>query len=166
MADISKIALANGDEYNFKDAKAREDLEGIDIVALKEVSPSQKPYNVGDHLTYNGVIYDVIRDISIGDTLTVGTNISTSDLSELEGLRVYWEDNTEYSENMITVDTELSTTSTNPVQNKIITNAINNIQNTLVIDSTPTSGSTNLVSSGGVYSYIDTMITQALSGSY
>ena len=34
------------------------------------------------------------------------------------------------------------------------------------VDNTPTSGSNNLVTSGGVYSYINTMITEALSGSY
>ena len=33
-------------------------------------------------------------------------------------------------------------------------------------ETTPTSGSANLITSGGVYSYIDTMITQALTGSY
>ena len=33
-------------------------------------------------------------------------------------------------------------------------------------DTTPTSGSSNLITSGGVYSYIDTTITQALTGSY
>lgn len=32
--------------------------------------------------------------------------------------------------------------------------------------SSVTSGSTALVTSGGVYTYVDTMITQALSGSY
>ena len=39
-------------------------------------------------------------------------------------------------------------------------------QATLTFDSTPTSGSTNPVTSGGVYTYIDTMITQALNQSY
>ena len=33
-------------------------------------------------------------------------------------------------------------------------------------DNTPTQSSTNLVTSGGVYTYIDTVITQALTGSY
>ncbi len=33
-------------------------------------------------------------------------------------------------------------------------------------DTTPTNGSTKFVTSGGVYSYIDTMITQAISASY
>ena len=33
-------------------------------------------------------------------------------------------------------------------------------------DATPTQGSTKYVTSGGIYSYIDTMITQALSASY
>ena len=34
------------------------------------------------------------------------------------------------------------------------------------VDTTPTSGSTKFITSGGVYSYIDTMITQALAASY
>lgn len=40
------------------------------------------------------------------------------------------------------------------------------ISGTPSVDSTPTSGSSNLITSGGVYSYIDTMITQALAASY
>lgn len=38
--------------------------------------------------------------------------------------------------------------------------------NILTRDTTPTSGSSNLITSGGVYNYIDTMITQAISASY
>jgi len=45
-------------------------------------------------------------------------------------------------------------------------NAISGKQDILTFDSTPTSGSTNPVTSGGVYSYIDTMITQALTAGY
>lgn len=32
MADISKLVLANGDEYNFKDAQARDDIEALSRV--------------------------------------------------------------------------------------------------------------------------------------
>lgn len=54
----------------------------------------------------------------------------------------------------IEVDSELSTTSENPVQNKVITEALNGKQDTLTFDETPTSGSTNPVTSGGVYAVI------------
>ena len=36
----------------------------------------------------------------------------------------------------------------------------------LTFDTIPTSGSSNPVTSDGIYRYIDTMITQALTGSY
>ena len=50
-----------------------------------------------------------------------------------------------------TVDGRLDTTSTNPVQNKVVTNALNGKQDTLTIDTTPTQGSDNPVTSNGVY---------------
>ena len=46
------------------------------------------------------------------------------------------------------------------------TTAPDYIKNKPSTTSSVTSGSTDLVTSGGVYSYVDTMITQALSGSY
>lgn len=36
----------------------------------------------------------------------------------------------------------------------------------ITLDSEPTQGSSNGVSSGGVYNYVNTMITQAISASY
>lgn len=73
--------------------------------------------------------------------------------------------------NAIQPDDEMSTTSTNTVQNKIVTNAINRRQATYLEsptswDTTPTQNSTKPVTSGGVYNYIDTMITQAIAASY
>lgn len=54
----------------------------------------------------------------------------------------------------ITVDSELSSTSENPVQNKVIYTALEGKQDTLTFDETPTQGSTNPVTSGGVYAVI------------
>lgn len=55
----------------------------------------------------------------------------------------------------ITVDSQLSLDSTNPVQNKVITERIieleNDKQDKLTIDETPTQNSENPISSGGVY---------------
>lgn len=61
----------------------------------------------------------------------------------------------EASPETVVVDSALSSTSTNPVQNKVVNSAIVGLQNSkqdkLTIDSSPVSGSGNPVSSGGVY---------------
>ena len=65
-----------------------------DNIAPTEVSPSENAYSIGDTLIYNDVRYKVTAAISIGDSLTDGTNIEektvdddlvqiNSDLSEL-----------------------------------------------------------------------------------
>ena len=60
--------------------------------------------------------------------------------------------------NSITVDSALSTTSENPVQNKVVTTAINGKQATLVVgtnlDNTPTQGSNNPITSCAVYTVV------------
>lgn len=56
----------------------------------------------------------------------------------------------------------LSPEQQNEYRSKDITNDFNGYN----IDSVPTQNSTNVVTSGGVYSYINTMITQALTASY
>lgn len=47
-------------------------------IATVEDSPVENPYYVGDQLMYKGVLYNVTADISIGDTLEIGTNISVA----------------------------------------------------------------------------------------
>lgn len=58
----------------------------------------------------------------------------------------------------ITVDSALSTESENPVQNKVVTNALNGKQATLVVgtnlDNAPASGSDNPITSGAVYTVV------------
>ena len=58
----------------------------------------------------------------------------------------------------IEVDSALSTTSENPVQNKVITEAVNGKQDALVVgtnlDNTPVENSTNPITSGGVYAVV------------
>lgn len=55
----------------------------------------------------------------------------------------------------ITVDDELSPTSTNPVQNKVVTEAINELeatkQDVLTFDDSPTADSDNPITSGGIF---------------
>jgi len=61
----------------------------------------------------------------------------------------------DYSTSM--VDGGLDANSINPVQNKVVTAALNEKQDTLTIDTTPTQGSHNPVESGGVYTEIATI---------
>lgn len=78
---------------------------------------------------------------------------SSSDSSNLFDEWIYINENWEKfgSGGEIIIDSQLSTTSANPVQNKVIATALNLKQNTLTFDSSPTSGSSNPVTSGGVY---------------
>ena len=50
-----------------------------DVIAPKETSPATAPHATGSQILYGNALYNVIDDIAIGDTLTVGTNISASD---------------------------------------------------------------------------------------
>lgn len=79
--------------------------------------------------------------------------------------------------NTIVIDTELSTTSENPVQNKVITGALNALvsydstnaklkktlggvtSDVMVVDTTPTENSKNPVTSGAVYSALGNINT-------
>ena len=64
-------------------------------------------------------------------------------------------DGTIYSSPTTQLDTALSTSSTNAVQNKVITAALDAKQNTLTFDTTPTANSTNPVTSGGLKTVLD-----------
>lgn len=86
-----------------------------DIIATKEDLADYQP--VGDYATKAELA-------SKQDTLVSGTNIKT-----INGQTLLGEGNIEIQGGgTITVDSELSTTSENPVQNKVITNAINGKQ--------------------------------------
>lgn len=86
-----------------------------DIIATKEDLADYQP--VGDYATKTELA-------SKQDTLVSGTNIKT-----INGQTLLGEGNIEIQGGgTITVDSELSTTSENPVQNKVITNAINGKQ--------------------------------------
>jgi len=81
------------------------------------------------------------------DTLVSGTTIKTVNGNSLLGTG----DITISSSGTISVDTELSTTSTNPVQNKVITNAVNTKQDTLVSGtSIKTINNNSLLGSGNI----------------
>lgn len=49
-----------------------------EIIAPIETSPAAAAHTSGTQLIYNDTLYDVIANISIGDSLTVGTNIQAA----------------------------------------------------------------------------------------
>jgi hypothetical protein len=53
-----------------------EDLAGS--VAVIETSPTTATHAVGDYIVWNGKLYEVTTAIAVGETLTVGTNISAT----------------------------------------------------------------------------------------
>ena len=48
------------------------------VIAPKEISPATAPHVEGSQIIYGNALYKVIDDIAIGDTLTVGTNITAA----------------------------------------------------------------------------------------
>jgi hypothetical protein len=52
------------------------------VIAFPDVSPAESAHATGTYLYYNDTTYEVIDDISIGDTLTIGTNIAVPTLDE------------------------------------------------------------------------------------
>ena len=52
------------------------------MITSEETNPSSHAYQQGNYLIYNNNLYKVISAIEIGDTLTVGTNISLVNVGE------------------------------------------------------------------------------------
>ena len=67
VLDASDVSLGSG---------TVEDLAGS--VAVIETSPTTATHAVGSYLVYNGQLYEVITAIAVGETLTVGTNITAT----------------------------------------------------------------------------------------
>ena len=63
-------------------------------------------------------------------------------------------------QNALTFDNSPTSGSSNPVKSGGVYTALSGKQNTLTFDTTPTSGSTNPVTSGGVYTMVQTLISE------
>lgn len=93
--NVSKAEVGLGNVDNTSDADkpistaqkaALDTLAGV--IAPAEVSPAEAAHSVGDFIMYNGLLYIVTAAIAIGDTLTVGTNITLDGVgNELTFLR-------------------------------------------------------------------------------
>ena len=54
-------------------------------IAQKETSPSTHAYDVGDYLTYNGILYVVTSPITVGGVITPNTNVNAVKLVDISG---------------------------------------------------------------------------------
>lgn len=56
--------------------------DSIGSIAVIETSPATSAHAVGTYLVYNGQLYKVTSAIAVGETLTVGTNISATNVAD------------------------------------------------------------------------------------
>ena len=86
---LSTAEKNNGTVYYIYDSDAVLDASDVSLgsgtveglagsVAVIETSPTTATHAVGSYIVYNGQLYEVTVAIAVGETLTVGTNISAT----------------------------------------------------------------------------------------
>lgn len=78
MANIDKAALV----HNGKVVGAGRNKDNSNLAPIEATTTASRSYLVGDYLMLQGEFYKVISAISIGDTLTVGTNIQSTNVGD------------------------------------------------------------------------------------
>jgi hypothetical protein len=144
MADASIINV-NGTDYNIKDTLSRE----RSATAIQKIT-GDDTIEVSQSSTTRTLTVPLAVTLTKGGKTAVSADAIINYLEE-HGLS-------------ITIDSALSETSENPVQNKVITDAINGKENAFTLlgkekggtgynsfDTTPTQGSQKAVTSGGIY---------------
>lgn len=89
----SDDAVFDAEDVGLADGGNVQTLAGS--VAVIETSPATATHAVGDYIVWNGQLYEVITAIAVGETLTVGTNITATTVgSELTALnnKYYYRD--------------------------------------------------------------------------
>lgn len=95
---LSEVEKNNGTTYYIYDVNGVVTADDVALdggtvetlagsVATFESSPATATHEVGDHILWNGQLYTVTAAIAVGETLTVGTNITSTNVgSELTAL--------------------------------------------------------------------------------
>lgn len=76
----SDDAVFDAEDVGLADGGNVQTLAGS--VAVIETSPATAIHAVGDYIVWNGQLYEVTTAIAVGETLTVGTNISATTVGE------------------------------------------------------------------------------------
>lgn len=110
MANVIKVKRGLSADLSKANLQAGEIAFTTDTKKLY-ISNTDEPIN-------NNTTYAISKS---GSTITLtGSDGSTSTVND--------------SDTKVTIDSSLSSTSTNPIQNKVVYNAINNLADTIVID--------------------------------
>lgn len=150
MAYIDELEV-NSETRKIQDTQGRAMIcLSIESSATATATHAEKSYFI-----YNNQLYKATAAIAIGDTITEGTNCETTSIADVM----------EHISDELVIDTTISGTSTNAVQNKVIKAALDRKQDSLTFDNTPTANSANPVKSGGVKSAIDTLDNYVKEGS-
>ena len=149
MAYIDELEV-NSEVRKIQDTDGR----AMICLSIESSSTAAEAHSEGSFFIYDNELYKATAAIAIGDTITEGTNCETTSISYVM----------EHIAEAIVIDTTLSTTSTNAVQNKAIAAALNGKQNTLTFDETPTANSNNPVRSGGIKNAIDAVVSDVQAG--
>lgn len=140
---------------------------------VAEIFDATKNYAVGDYCIYNDDLYRFTTAHSAGAwnsshvaLISITDEFKTkANTSDVASALADMEDEIDTKQNALTFDSTPTAGSTNPVTSGGIKTALDTKQNALTFDSTPTSGSTNPVTSGGAKSYIDSHDDFKITGS-
>jgi hypothetical protein len=163
--DDKTILLDDGDEREQYGGKS--DTANPNIAYVEEGTTATRGYAKGQYVIVSGILYKALVQINSGTTFVVNTNIEQTTVGTELGRTITQEayDLLPASEKnkgiwYITnsgdsyhVDNALSTTSTNPVRNKILTTEINKINNDLIELEQKVGGGMRVVKYGFVSPY-------------
>lgn len=136
MSDVRRIHTSGGDEFDVKDNAAHAMLSNVE-----ESSTASKAYGVGETFVYNGFLYKASVAIEQGDTITPGTNCTATTVgSEINGNAADLSSHESNGNIHVTAAQKEAWTGK---------------QDALTFDSTPTAGSTNPATSGGIRSALE-----------
>ena len=149
------MAYADTLEVNSETRKIHDtDGRAMICISIEENVTATATHSKGAYFIYDDKLYKATVAIAIGDTITEGTNCEEASITEV----------LKNIEDATVIDTAMSSSSTNAVQNKVIFAALNNKQNTLTFDSSPTANSNNPVKSSGIKAAIDVVDNNVKQG--
>ena len=171
MADISKITLPSNDEYNIKDATARSELSGKqDVITADGILQGDGEGNItAADTTAAGTLSNPSSNGTYVLQNTISNNSSTLSWGTVDALP----SQTNSSGKFLTTNGSVASwatvdalpSQTNNSGKYLTTNGSvaswgdTSTATALVVETAPSSGSSNLVTSGGVYTAINNKIT-------
>ena len=80
------ILLCGAEDIPYGDSNVKTTLDNVQkSIAPIEISPSTRNYSINEHFMFNGQRVKATSNISIGDTITVGTNCDLESIEESGG---------------------------------------------------------------------------------